>query len=127
MLDNDTGRIDMSRSTSVNFTVTEEAMRPAATARECFYCHQKIGDQHKVDCVLIKKKVRIRMVIEYEIEVPNDWDKAQIEFQRNEGSWCANNALGELRRAFDAEGVPCLCGVAEFEYLGGDSAPYLDE
>jgi len=107
----------------VSFLVTEEAMRPASDKRECFYCNQPIGEIHKLDCVLINKKVKIRMIVEYEASVPASWDKNQIEFHRNDGTWCANNAIEE----FDREDVSCMCGNAEFEYIGGDSDPYLDE
>lgn len=106
------------------FVVTEKAQRPANMNGKCFYCHQKIGDKHKVDCVLVKKKVKVKMKleVEYEVEVPADWDKDQIEFHRNEGSWCANNALEELE---NLEG--CLCDDAEFEYMEDTSTPFLGE
>ena len=109
------------------FTVTGDAMRPASSNCECFYCQQRIGAQHKPDCVLINKRVKIRMIVEYEAEVPASWGKEEIEFSRNEGSWCANNALYELECAFGQDDGPCMCSVASFEYLGGDSEPYLNE
>jgi hypothetical protein len=112
-------------SQSNGFVVTEKAMRPASKTLECFYCQRALGDEHKTDCVLISKKVKVRMIVEYEIKVPNHWGKEDIEFQRNEGSWCASNAMEELEGTFDD--TSCMCGAAEFEYIGGDTEPYLAE
>lgn len=111
-----------------DFTVTKKAMRPASNAIECFYCHQPIGAVHKANCVLINKKVKIRMTVEYEIEVPASWGKAEIEFFRNDGAWCCDGAISELDEYFGGGGGPeCMCGSTEFEYVGGDSEAYLDE
>lgn len=110
-----------------DFIVTERAMRPASAKRECFYCRVPVGGTHKPTCVLIDKKVKVRLTVDYEVAVPARWDAAAIEFQRNAGSWCANNALQELAQLFGQEGGPCMCNAAMFTYLGGDSAPYLNE
>lgn len=109
----------------MEFIVTEKAQRPANMNGRCFYCDQPIGEQHKSDCVHIRKTVKVRMIVEYEVDVPADWGKQQVEFHRNEGSWCSNNALDELERLAEEKG--CLCHAMEFEYLGGDSEPYLNE
>lgn len=112
----------------VVFTVTEEAMRPASDKRQCFYCQQAIGEVHKPNCVLISRKVKVRMTVEYEVEVPAHWDKSNIEFHRNEGSWCTNNAIDELTSIFEGEEENgCMCSCTEFEYLGGDTNAYLTE
>ena len=108
----------------MRFIVTEKAQRPADMNGHCFYCQQPIGSAHEDDCVLVKKRVKVRMTVEYEVEVPARWDKEQIEFHRNEGSWCSDNALAELE---ELEGDGCLCPITEFEYLGGDSEPFLGE
>jgi len=95
----------------------------------CFYCQQLMGDEHKVDCLLIQKKVKVRMVVEYEIEVPAHWDKGDIEFHRNDGTWCTNNAIDELQSLVvdNDEEISCLCSYAKYKYLGGESAPFLEE
>lgn len=108
-------------------TVTEKSMRPASGKRRCFYCHEPIGGQHRPDCVLVKKRVRIRMTVEYDVEVPNHWDKHKIEFHRNDGSWCADNAITELEAVAATAREGCLCGCTHFEYLGHDSEPFLSE
>lgn len=110
----------------MQFIVTEKAQRPAdPNSGKCFYCRQPIGAPHKADCVLINKKVKVRMIVEYEVEVPADWDKQQIEFHRNDGSWCSDNALYELGKLSEQNG--CLCSVMEFECLNDQGEPYLDE
>lgn len=107
------------------FDVTKKAMRPASDKRECFYCQQAIGAKHQAHCVLIKKKVKLRAVIEYEAEVPNRWDAQQIEFHRNEGSWCVDNMLHELEEYLGEDG--CLCPITKIEHLADVSEPTLDE
>jgi len=110
--------------------VSRAAMRPASDKNECFYCKQTLGLEHKPDCVLIKKKVKVRLTVEYEIEVPADWDKEQIEFSRNESSWCSTNAIDELKSLFDNSDnktEKCMCGCSEYRYLGEESEPYLSE
>lgn len=110
---------------SVERLVSPLAMRPASDKKQCFYCQQPIGAEHKDDCVLLRKKVKVRMTVEYEVSVPAHWQKSDVEFHRNDGSWCADNALDELKKLSESEG--CLCHAASFEYLGDASGPYLDE
>ncbi len=64
------------------------------------------------------KKVRIRLIVEYEIQVPKDWDKDMIEFHRNESSWCAGNALEELEELSEQDGRNgCMCDDFKCEYI----------
>lgn len=111
----------------VRFTVTEKAMRQASASPQCFYCQQPIGAEHTHKCVLIQKRVKVRMVVEYEVAVPAHWNGSQIEYHRNDCSWCASNAIGELDRLFGNDEGPCMCNFARFEYMGSDSEPFLDE
>lgn len=108
-----------------DFDVTENAMRPASDKRECFYCHQGIGAKHQAHCVLIRKTVKVRVVVEYEVDMPSSWDAQQIEFHRNEGSWCADNMIGELERFMGDDG--CLCPITQFKHLEDVSGPHLEE
>src|SRR5688572_17000869 len=93
----------------------DDGIRPARKSDECFYCQQKVGTSHHQDCVAIHKKVLVRAIVEYEIEVPYSWDKEQIEFQRNEGSWCASNMLQELENLDTDE--HCLCPNVTYEFV----------
>ena len=109
----------------MKFKVTKKAQRPARMDGSCFYCGEKIGDYHKDNCVLVIKNVIVKATIEYEINVPSDWTKETIEFQRNEGSWCSSNIIEELKKVDEKEG--CLCRRVEFEYLKDTSNAFLEE
>lgn len=111
--------------TSNPFVVTERAQRPARMDGCCFYCHQPIGALHGAECVLVVKKVPVRLIIEYDIEVPAHWTANDIEIARNLGSWCSNNLISELEEL--KEEHTCLCGVTEYEVLDADTSPYLSE
>ena len=110
------------------YIVTEAAMRPASPYRGCFYCRQPIGEGHKSTCVLLNKKVKIRMTVEYEVDMPSHWDKGRVEFHRNEGTWCANNAIGELEELFDRDDrQECMCSSFKVGYLSEGTERFLRE
>ena len=109
----------------IKFKVTKKAMRPVSIKKECFYCQQPIGSYHKNDCVLIQKDVIIRAVIEYKIQVPNDWDKEMIEFNRNEGTWCSSNMIDELKALEGRKS--CLCRYVKWELVKDKGNIRLDE
>lgn len=93
----------------------ENGPRPAGQADECFYCKQKIGADHKPDCVCRKKTVVVRLELEIAIAVPEDWDTRDIEFFYGE-KWCASNLVHLLEHFKGRD--RCLC-----PYLAG--ATYL--
>lgn len=82
--------------TRPDWPVTEKVGRGIETTGVCLYCKRALGDQHKEDCVIRRRTVVVRMIAEYVVTVPEDWDVDQILFQRNEGSWCASNGLREV-------------------------------
>jgi hypothetical protein len=92
----------------------DDGIRPAGKPDECFYCNQKIGQPHGRECVMVEKKILIRYTIEIPIMIPHFWTKEQLEFHRNEGSWCKSNLIRELQK-YDEE--QCLCGVTQAEYV----------
>lgn len=122
---NDTTTNGGDGSDCVHWPVSRKSMRPASEKERCFYCQEPIGGNHKEDCVLVKKKVKVRMTVEYEVEVPNHWDAHRVEFHRNDGSWCASNAIDELQEMVD--NGDCLCNRTEFEYLSDVGKPFLSE
>jgi len=111
----------------MGFLVTEAAERPAGRKGECFYCRQPVGSEHGPECVLVTRTVLVRLTVEYPIEVPAHWDAGTVDFHRNEGSWCANNALQELDKLFNDDHGPCMCDVAKVEYLGEVAPARLSE
>lgn len=92
--------------------------RPAGPSDRCYYCDQALGQPHLRECVIPQRRVIVRMVVEYEISVPRAWTQDQIEFHRNESSWCATNAFSELK---DIPG--CLCEQTSFTYVGEAAMP----
>ena len=112
------------------FKVTKKAQRPANMNGKCFYCHESIGSFHKTDCVLVSKIVRIRVIIDYPIKVPSSWDAYDIEFHRNEGSWCSSSMIKELKEwddGLEKEGK-CPCNVTKFLFVSNEPTEiFLDE
>ena len=105
---------------------------------ECFYCLQRIGTPHLQQCVIVTKRVELRVHALlsdtqaftglWQLDVPHSWDADMIEFHKNEGSWCASNILDQrevvwendnawtvLGEAHRAEG--CLCNVLVFRFV----------
>ena len=79
----------------------DTGIRPAGKPDECFYCGSKVGEPHKHGCVTVVKKVKLKATIEYEKEVPADWDDEQIYYHYNLGTWCANNIVDDLKDYID--------------------------
>lgn len=98
-----------------NWPVIEDDSRPAGVPDRCFYCNEPHGSQHKIGCAIRQRTVVVRAIIEYVVDVPEDWEQHDIEFHRNDGSWCADNALTELDELSERAG--CLCAVTRYEYL----------
>lgn len=97
----------------------DTGIRPSGKPDECFYCHSKVGEPHKYDCVTVVKRVKMRATIEYETEVPVHWDKEMIEFKYNDGCWCADHIVEELKSYVDYLNKigGCLCGLCEIELI----------
>jgi hypothetical protein len=96
----------------------DDGIRPAGKPDECLYCKRKVGQPHKHDCVIVTKLVRVRYIVELDIEVPHYYTQHDVEFARNDSSWCANNAIDELAAAFRGDGKECMCNSCRCEYLG---------
>jgi hypothetical protein len=96
--------------------VNDDGIRPAGPQDACIYCGQKIGMRHGTECVMVKKTVKLRYTYDIEVEVPHFWDSQDIEFHRNESTWCANNSLSELEETQKRDG--CLCHVFDCAFLG---------
>lgn len=71
------------------------------------------------------RTVRVRATVEYDLEVPEDWTNKDIEFHRNEGTYCSDRIVEELQSQVGTEDLryvdegyrPCMCGLTHFEVL----------
>jgi hypothetical protein len=58
---------------------SDDGIRPAGAPDECLYCKQKVGTPHLADCVVVYKKVRLRLIVEVEVDQPHHWTPEKIE------------------------------------------------
>ncbi len=98
-----------------SWKVTNFAVRPAGKLDECFYCNEKLGNEHKSDCVIRRKTVAVDVTFRMVRVVPDYWLKEQIEYQLNNGRFCMDNILDELNDL--SERLGCLCEVAKSEFI----------
>lgn len=82
---------------------------------ECGYCTSRIGEEHKKGCVCRKKNINVKIHINMVMDVPEDWDKEQIDFHYNKGTWCSSNIIEELE-SLDKK-IGCLCQFIKVEYI----------
>jgi len=106
----------------------DDGIRPAGKPDECFYCSQKVGTSHLASCVALHKMVKVRYTFDLEIEVPHSWTTDNIEFQSNDSSWCADNALDQITAYIEKE-KRCCCGIFSCEVLDSNmqAIPYTKE
>ena len=99
--------------------------RLAGRPDECFYCNEKLGSDHKADCVLVRKRVRLRLVVEFTDRVPDHWTADSIDFWLNEGTRCSDNELDRLIAVYQRlkrEGIWCSCHApVSFEVVEDNS------
>lgn len=95
--------------------VTTDDLCPAGKPDQCCWCPSKIGQPHDTKCVVPQKLVTVQVTVTMQIDVPRWWTKEQIEFHRNESTWCSSNWIEELR---EIDEFGCICGVTEFEVIG---------
>ncbi len=95
--------------------VKEEDVRPARPDGTCFYCCSALGDQHRQGCVLRTKTVVMDATFRVVFDVPEDWDRALIEFRYNESTWCAGNLVDTLVKMHE-EG-DCMCDRTRVKYV----------
>lgn len=106
----------------------DPGIRPAGKPDECFYCHRKVGQEHGRECVIVNKKVKVRYIYTFEIDVPHFWDERMILFHRNDSTWCANNGISELEDYFAGDDKGCSCSNYECEFIEDvDLTPFRSE
>lgn len=96
--------------------VEERDTRPAiAPPDRCGYCPSRLGEEHALECVCRRRSVVVRLIVEYAVTMPESWDEAMILSNRNDGCWCASNAIQELEALNRKAG--CLCAPARYEFV----------
>lgn len=78
----------------------------------CFYCHGKIFEQHKPECVIRTRTVKIRVVLEFDIERPGCWSDHDVEFHVSESSSCFDNVLRGLLEQREKD-KSCTCSALQ--------------
>lgn len=97
-----------------------EDAAPAGKPDECFYCQRPFGEAHGDECVIPQRTVVLRYTVTVVQSVPSNWTPHDIEFHRNESSWCADNLVGDLEGR-NREGR-CLCNQVSAEFIREASA-----
>lgn len=121
----------------------DSGIRPAGRPDECFYCQKRVGIAHARDCVIVTKRVEMRVTATlptgetfiacWQFDEPHDLTAHMSEFLKNESSWCAGNFVDELdgpdvrwitgattpaeRLTALHDAGDCLCGVLRFEFV----------
>lgn len=125
----------------------DDGIRPAGPPDRCFYCGRRVGAPHAADCVTVYQSVRYDVLVggavvgTYDLMEPHAWDDGIMTLVRNDGSWCADDALDEI--AWDAAAMPdpdaalarykaatrsrCSCGWLEFRVARVlDRGPFVE-
>jgi hypothetical protein len=128
----------MRRETPWIVEADDDGIRPAGPPDRCFYCGVKAGEgkTHLLDCVIRTRTVVVRAQVDYVIRIPESWTAADVEFHRNEGTWCANNGMNELdhiirhrvRAAYEhaGEDVDSVLGSPLAEMGWSDAITWVD-
>jgi hypothetical protein len=98
-----------------DWRVGAHGVRPAGRPDACFYCGSAVGDQHRQDCVIRSQTVVVRFSFDLVVDVPETWDRDNIEFKYNESSYCCDNLIEELEKT--STRVGCLCNLVEAEFI----------
>lgn len=112
----------------------DPGIRPAGKQDECFYCNNKIGKPHGSECVMVAKRILMRIVStngsitgSWEFASPYSFSPEMNEFMKNDGTWCANNVLDSDEIVWDQSDAlvrlksmakeKCLCDELCFEFV----------
>ena len=101
---------------SETYRANNDSLRTAGEADSCFYCGVSLGCEHKDGCVLRRRTIVVRFSVDIVQSVPAHWDKNQIEFYYNDGTWCADNLRAMLDSIKDKD-ENCLCPYTQAEFV----------
>lgn len=119
----------------------DDGIRPAGQHDQCFYCRAKVGQPHSERCVTVTAHVlygvyvnekRVGSLKMYE---PCCWGVDDLEWARNDGTWCASNAIDEIEwtdedaknTAIAADEINgCCCSLLKFKFERTlDNGPFV--
>lgn len=98
-----------------NWVVGEYSVRPAGDPDKCFYCGRKVGETHEPTCVIRKRTAVVDVTVRMVMTFPENFNPDHIEWQYNEGSWCASNIIDRLDDMHERLG--CLCDHFELKFV----------
>jgi len=113
------------KHTETETVVLARDARPLGKPDRCFCCGFPAGSKHSAVCVVPQRSIVMEYTFTVVVSVPAHWDTHLIEFQRNEGSWCADNALDELKAQTD--GGNEVGGLVGGCWCDGMTAKYIRE
>ena len=97
-----------------------------STPASCFYCKASDGQPHERRCVIVNKKILVKYEFTLGIAVPYGWAPEMVEFCRNDGAWCADNAIEEILATVEDDG--CLCSIFNCTYISCvDPTPFEND
>lgn len=100
---------------STPWAVTSKDSAPAGLPDECFWCKEKIGKEHKPECVVRQRTVVIKIEWELVYKVPESWTEEDINFHLNESSWCSNNLARQIAKMEEDQDVDfCVFGGMDY-------------
>ena len=101
-----------------DFLVKPECLRPGYED-VCYYCSQPLGGRHKVGCVLLRRRIIVRVSVDVVEMVPADWDVEMIDFRFNKSGWCVDNIIPDVMAKLKEarRGGGCLCSVVKIAYV----------
>jgi len=112
----------------------DPGIRPAGKPDRCFYCKKKIGEPHGNDCVMVSKRILMRIEStdgsitgSWEFASPYSFSPETEEYMKNDGTWCANNVFDSDEIVWDQPDAlvrlklksedKCLCDELRFEFV----------
>ena len=91
-------------------------IRPAGLIDACFFCKQQVGAEHRHDCIVLDKKVRVSVLIQMDLRVPYVYGPANLEYLYNEGMYPVDAVRHLFRDLPDNLGAKDLLEV-EVRYI----------
>jgi hypothetical protein len=108
----------------------DDGIRPGGRPDECFYCRQRIGTPHGAECVIVTKRIEMRVTVKavlegfatqglWQFDEPHSWGAEMSNSHKNDGTWCAGNFLDISREVVVWGDKPAPWAFLEKEFAWG--------